>query len=502
MKPKFILLLAVLFSLMSCENEVETYLNVQLNPSFIQINDSKDEPMRIKSNLTNDSVISYAVQIYEDGSPYYYGLFNDVSKMQILLKTHKTYKFNVIAYKMGTGNGLKTEIDTSGVYLFLPEKIKIENKFFSGDKLKNISMSNHFVMKGLQKDYNEVDVFYVSKEIEIEKGTSNIEFKLLRMGFGLNINVDGLSNGLLKVLIGNDTIQLNPQNPVSSSVRIFSTLSFDSIYNNADVFSDSIQIKVQWSSDYGTTFDAKSKFLFHRNLQKTINVQLNSITNNLNFEGWNYPKEGLVAWYPFNGNCTDQSGNNNNGLPGYVVLTKDRFGDNNKAYEFNGYSSYISVPSSTSLELTGDKSISVWAKPLSTSQLKYACLVWKGQSVSYPTFLLTYNFNNIAFLFGKESTNYMLKTDKTLDELANKWVHYLATYSKNTGEIKMYLNGKLYQSLYVGSINSNFSSDYPLTIGWEAISYNSYFYGVIDDVALWNRALTDDEISTVYNYKY
>lgn len=53
---------------------------------------------------------------------------------------------------------------------------------------------------------------------------------------------------------------------------------------------------------------------------------------------------GLVAFYPFNGNSDDESGNGNDGTVMGAMLTADRFGTDNSAYEFDGYSSYISIP--------------------------------------------------------------------------------------------------------------------------------------------------------------
>ena len=51
--------------------------------------------------------------------------------------------------------------------------------------------------------------------------------------------------------------------------------------------------------------------------------------------------EGLVAHYPFNGNANDESGNGNNGIVYGATLTVDRFGNTNKAYDFNGSTTYI-----------------------------------------------------------------------------------------------------------------------------------------------------------------
>ena len=48
------------------------------------------------------------------------------------------------------------------------------------------------------------------------------------------------------------------------------------------------------------------------------------------------PTNGLVAWYPFNGNAKDESDNENNGIVNGATLTTDRFKENTKAYSFTG----------------------------------------------------------------------------------------------------------------------------------------------------------------------
>src|SRR6266480_3163043 len=62
--------------------------------------------------------------------------------------------------------------------------------------------------------------------------------------------------------------------------------------------------------------------------------------------------QGLVAYYPFNGNANDQSGNNNNPFFNNAVLTSDRNGNPNSAYYFNGTNSYMQIPNSASLNPT------------------------------------------------------------------------------------------------------------------------------------------------------
>ncbi len=69
------------------------------------------------------------------------------------------------------------------------------------------------------------------------------------------------------------------------------------------------------------------------------------------------PTNGLVGWWPFNGNANDESGNGNNGTVNGATLTADRFGNSSKAYNFDGVNDFIQSPNQT---LTGSVSFSGW----------------------------------------------------------------------------------------------------------------------------------------------
>jgi len=61
------------------------------------------------------------------------------------------------------------------------------------------------------------------------------------------------------------------------------------------------------------------------------------------------PTNGLVGWWPFNGNAQDASGNGNHGTVNGATLTTDRFGNQNVSYSFDGLDDFIEIPSSVSL---------------------------------------------------------------------------------------------------------------------------------------------------------
>ncbi|MFN5209123.1 MAG: hypothetical protein ACK5D8_06480, partial [Bacteroidota bacterium] len=72
------------------------------------------------------------------------------------------------------------------------------------------------------------------------------------------------------------------------------------------------------------------------------------------------PTNGLVGWWPFNGNANDESGNGNNGTVNGAVLATDRFGNANSAYSFDGIDNTIQYSNTFVFNQQNDASISLW----------------------------------------------------------------------------------------------------------------------------------------------
>ena len=81
---------------------------------------------------------------------------------------------------------------------------------------------------------------------------------------------------------------------------------------------------------------------------------------------------GLVAWYPFDGNASDMSGNGNHGTVHGATLGHDRHGEVGKAYSFDGVDDKITLPDSDILELNQtDHSIGLWFNARNYSEADY-----------------------------------------------------------------------------------------------------------------------------------
>jgi hypothetical protein len=216
------------------------------------------------------------------------------------------------------------------------------------------------------------------------------------------------------------------------------------------------------------------------------------------------PSNGLVGWWPFNGNANDESGNGNNGTVNGATLITDRFGNANKAYSFDGLTNEIVVPHNNALNVL-PISISVWFRT-SVSQSnkmlvnKYVCYSENGYS-----FRLNSDKPS-AFYFSDSSTNIYLDLDPISPNFQplNNDVWHNGILIVEADSVKLFIDGLI---IHNDALNGNLS----VTNTTENLRFGSYpqgicsgpqnfFYdGIIDDIGIWNRALTQQEISDLYN---
>lgn len=205
---------------------------------------------------------------------------------------------------------------------------------------------------------------------------------------------------------------------------------------------------------------------------------------------------GLVAFLPFNGNANDESGNNNNGTVNGAQLTQDRFGINNRAYQFNGLSDFISIADNPNL-FSDELTISWWYKLTETPGSAWVVIGWVDGGHRYQQFfsggalsyLNGYNLNQPGLFFNPIYG---------LSEL-NVWKNVVVTYKKlseTTSTTSIYVDGELKQT-----DNHNLAMDYVPGINF-FIGKNhngNFFKGYLDDFRIYNRVLNNTEILALYN---
>ena len=188
---------------------------------------------------------------------------------------------------------------------------------------------------------------------------------------------------------------------------------------------------------------------------------------------------GLVAHYPFSGDAEDQSGHANDGVVNGAALVMDRFGLEEAAYYFDG-SSNIVVSTPTGLDFIN--TVSAWVKLDSHSGYQYVADLGAGNN----------NWIEISpdgtFLTGNDNGP-VLETAQTV---VGEWIMLTRSYDGDT--MRAYADGVL-----VGSL-SNPQSIMPtqIAIGSSGAFDGGFLSGSIDDVRVYERALSDSEVSALY----
>ncbi len=203
------------------------------------------------------------------------------------------------------------------------------------------------------------------------------------------------------------------------------------------------------------------------------------------------PSNGLVGWWPFNGNVNDESGNGLNGnLLGGAnnfppTLVQDRFSNPNSAYNFGGQGSGISLPAPPLGTFNNALSYSVWIDQSFIND--YLCVI--DPTYSGKICLITPNSQGIRTYNG--SSFYISASDSII--ALSGWKHLVVVY--NNTSIAIYINGIL---IAQGSTSSILSfPDSQTLLGIYSGTIYSYI-GLMDDLAIWNRALTQQEIDSLY----
>ena len=145
------------------------------------------------------------------------------------------------------------------------------------------------------------------------------------------------------------------------------------------------------------------------------------------------PTEGLVAWYPFNGNANDESGNGNDGEVAGASIAGDHHGGQS-AFYFNGDGDQISIPYSASLAPTEQISVSVWCNP---ETLEGKNLVSNGTHVNY--------FQRSYYMFGPNESGqcrFRINAGGVEDNVyssgsfgTSEWIHVIGTLRWDSYEI-------------------------------------------------------------------
>ncbi|UOE50612.1 LamG domain-containing protein [Mucilaginibacter sp. SMC90] len=230
--------------------------------------------------------------------------------------------------------------------------------------------------------------------------------------------------------------------------------------------------------------------------------------------------DNLVAYWKFDGDANDASGNGHNGQlkTGWIgssaataadggtlpVLTTDRYGAAGKAFTFNN-GAYIEVPYNSALR-PNSFTISVWIKPHMASNGNYIISLnrWLGYKFQLQG-------GNLPFLTVNTDTGDHDQDDGGASVQLDKWTQLIVSFTNGTE--KFYIDGVLKKTASVTGNPLPLVSPPNLSIGNELpkSAYNftdsdspnafygaNFFIGAIDELRLYNKVLSDAEVNSLY----
>ena len=212
------------------------------------------------------------------------------------------------------------------------------------------------------------------------------------------------------------------------------------------------------------------------------------------------PTEGLVAWYPFNGNANDESGNGHHALVEVSTYGVDRFGVSNAALDRDGVSTgEASTPDSLTNLGQAEYSVALWFNPgFVSGSGQWTNTVLNSSPHTGVVFAFNHNTTpNLTYGLGDGQTFWKVIYGRGVrtDFVAGQWYHVVIT--KAGTAFTAYIDGVQDWSY---DLPEAATFDQPVAWRFGQIGpVNELFLGVLDDVGIWNRALTPEEIAYLAN---
>lgn len=212
--------------------------------------------------------------------------------------------------------------------------------------------------------------------------------------------------------------------------------------------------------------------------------------------------DSLLLDMPMNGNASDLSGNNNNGIIYNVMPDTNRFGVPNKAYRFNGIDSYIEIPASPSLNRIQSAnviSISAWVNIFQWyNNVNVFSIFERYNPVTDAGWLFEANWVGGGLLFLADETNGTNWVGANYTWNFHEW-HYLAlTYDHAQGIAHFYVDSTLVGAVSYSAAIFAADTTAPFVIGRSLAGPDEYSDGLIDDYKIYNRVLTPAEIGNTF----
>ena len=223
-------------------------------------------------------------------------------------------------------------------------------------------------------------------------------------------------------------------------------------------------------------------------ITETFNISLNAVI----------PTQGLILYFPFNGNANDESGHNNNGVVSGATLTTDRDGQPNRAYAFDGINNHIDFPDIIR-DTASAFTMSVWVRANGINTRRVALYTGANTGESSIEILNS----NFSFLVNISNVNWFSASSPAL---AGQFVHLVGVYRRGD-RLQLWVNGSLTSEAQVplGTLvhgrpthTSSVGSYAPQWLDWGRQNGINSWQGTVDQVRIYSRALTREEVLSLY----
>jgi gliding motility-associated-like protein len=206
--------------------------------------------------------------------------------------------------------------------------------------------------------------------------------------------------------------------------------------------------------------------------------------------------QGVVACYPFNGNAQDESGNGNTPVATNVILAQDRFNVNNAAVQFNGFNSFLEVPNSPSIQSpSGSISFTFWARVSAwnfAGGVQYTPILSKSVTTANAQYRAMVRADGAYAMANGNSWNGVIGSATNI----NTW--YFFTIVAKNDTMFYYRNGTLL-GFVRGPVAYTLNNTTPLRIGRNDVNTQVFFNGRLDELRIYNRAVSAAEVLALYN---
>ncbi len=212
-------------------------------------------------------------------------------------------------------------------------------------------------------------------------------------------------------------------------------------------------------------------------------------------QGQAWLTNGLVAYYPFNGSGVDASGNGIHLVNHGATLQPDRFGMPGRSYWFDG-TGYLASTSAFPIVSNMARTVSLWCY---RTNIQDGILLRWGDNASHG------RASRLLFLVPGVFQANGIYSDVTsvrtsMDVGTGHWLHLAYTYSNSLSGIRLYTNGVAIPSYISASEFSswNTTTNTPLYVGYEPANPYLRWIGALDDIRIYNRALSSNEVAQLY----